>query len=176
MLVMTMTGGGADASRESVDATHTRDPAPQARVRRHGPGDRPIVGCGAQHGRAHPRAGCCRAAWLAAAGDADRPGAGGDALCQRRPAARIAWQDRAGLDPRPSRAAPARRHADAAVGGIPAGGARRLRLQPLVRVVPRLGRAPVADDAAGAPGRRAHVRRLCRPDCRADRRPQRRDP
>ena len=35
--------------------------------------------------------------------------------------ARHAAQGRAGLDPRPSRAAPARRHLDAAVGGIPAG-------------------------------------------------------
>ena len=49
MLVMMMTGGGSDASRESVDATWTRDPAPQARVWRHRAGDRPIVGDCAQH-------------------------------------------------------------------------------------------------------------------------------
>ena len=52
----------------------------------------------------------------------------------------------------------------------------RLRLQPLVRALPRLGGPAVADDAPGAPGRRAHVCRLCRPDRRAGRRPQRRDP
>ena len=54
MLVMTMTGGGTDASRESVDA-RTRDPAPQAWVRRHGPGDCPIAGDCAQHGSGDPR-------------------------------------------------------------------------------------------------------------------------
>src|SRR5436190_9152844 len=36
------------------------------------------------------------------------------------------------------------------------------------RAVPRLGRPAVADDAPGPSRRRAHVRRLCRPDVRAD--------
>src|SRR6516165_7909552 len=76
----------------------------------------------------------------------------------------------------PSRAAPARRHADAAVGGVPAGGAGRLSLQSLVRAVPRLGKPAVADDAPGSSRRRADVRRLCRSDHRSDRRQDRRDP
>src|SRR6516165_2956606 len=76
----------------------------------------------------------------------------------------------------PSRAAPARRHADAAVGGVSSGGAGRLSLQSLVRAVPRLGKPAVADDAPGSSRRRADVRRLCRSDHRSDRRQDRRDP
>ena len=56
---------------------------------------------------------------------------------------------RARLGPHPSRAAPARRDADAAVGRIPAARAGRLRLQPLVRAVPRLGRPAVAEGQSG---------------------------
>ena len=108
---------------------------------------------------------------LAAAGDAERPRAGGDAVCRPWQPARRAAQGRARLGLRPSRAAPARRHADAAVGGVPAARAGRLSLQPLVRAVPRLGGPAVADDAPGPSRRRAAVRRLCRPDRRSDRRP-----
>src|SRR5712691_3868163 len=79
------------------------------------------------------------------------------------------------MDARSSRAAPSRRHPDAAVGGVPAGHARRLRLQPLVRALSRLGRPAVADPAAVAPGRRTHVCRLCRADRRTVRRAHRRD-
>jgi hypothetical protein len=67
-----------------------------------------------------------------------------------------------------SRAAPARRHADAAVRRISAAGAGRLSLWPLVRALPRLGRSTVADDAPGPSRRRADVPRLCRPDGRSD--------
>jgi hypothetical protein len=41
--------------------------------------------------------------------------------------------------------------------GIPTARAGRLRLQPLVRAVPRLGRPVVTDDAPGASGRRTHA-------------------
>ena len=51
-----MTSRGTDASRESVDATCTRDPAPEAR-RGERPADRPIAEPGAQHRRADPGAG-----------------------------------------------------------------------------------------------------------------------
>jgi len=57
----------------------------------------------------------------------------------------------------PSRAAPARRHADDAVGRGPTAGARRLSLGRLVRAVPRLGKLTVADDALGSSRRRADV-------------------
>src|ERR1700687_1807961 len=50
---------------------------------------------------------------------AERAGAGGEAVCRPRHPARLAAQSRAGLDARPSRAAPSRRHPDAAVGGVP---------------------------------------------------------
>src|SRR5712692_11711197 len=88
LLVATMTSGGTDASRESVDATRTRDPAPQARLRRQRPGDRPIVEPGAQHRRLDPGADRGGRPALAAAGDADRPRAGGDAVCRSRQSAR----------------------------------------------------------------------------------------
>ena len=176
MLVVIMTGGGADASRESVDATDTRDSAPQVRSGRHRASDCALDRGGAQHSRAHARAGCRSAVGLATASYIDRPGARGDALRQRWPSARLAWQTRVGLDLCPSRAAPAGRYADAAVGGISPGRTRRLRLQPLVRALPRLGGPAVADNASGASGRRANVRRLCRPDYRGDRRPQWGDP
>src|SRR3954471_19948830 len=48
------------------------------------------------------------------ASDTDRPRAGGDAVRRRRPPAGRAAQSRARLGPHPSRAAPPRRHADAA--------------------------------------------------------------
>src|SRR5712692_2689311 len=84
LLVATMTSGGTDDSRESVDATRTRDPAPEARLRRQRPGDRPI----AEHRPQHRRAdlGACRGVGfaVAGAGDADRPRAGGDAVCRPR--------------------------------------------------------------------------------------------
>ena len=70
-------------------------------------------------------------------------------------ASRASAEERAGLDPCASRAAPARRHADAAVGGVSRRRAGRLRLQPLVRALPRLGGPAVADHAPVAPGRRA---------------------
>ena len=57
MLVVIMSGGGADASRESVAATDTRDPAPQVRSGRHRASDRALARRGAQHSRAHPRKG-----------------------------------------------------------------------------------------------------------------------
>jgi len=47
-------------------------------------------------------------------------------------------------------------------------GTGRLSIQPLVRVVPRLGKPAVADDAPGSSRRRANVRRLCRSDDRPD--------
>jgi hypothetical protein len=166
--------GGTDASRESVDATNTRDPAPQARVQRHRPRGSPIAGDRAQHGCAHTGACCRRGSALAAAGDAERPRAGGDAVCRPRQFAANAPQGRAGLDARASRAAPSRRYPDAAVGGVPTGRTRGLRLQPLVRAVSRLGGPAVTDDAAGASRRRAPVRRLCRADCRTVRRAHRR--
>ena len=171
-----MTSRGTDASRESVDATHTRDSAPEARRRRQRPADRPVTEPGAQHRRADPGARRGGGPALAVAGDTDRPRAGGDAVCRPWQAARRAAQGRARLGPCPSRTAPARRHADAAVGGIPAARAGRLRLQPLVRAVPRLGRPAVADDAPGPSRRRAHVRRLRRPDRRCGRPRHRRGP
>src|SRR5882762_7515905 len=58
LLVVLMTSGGTDASRESVDATSTRDPAPQARMRRDRPSDRPVVERRAQHGGADLGARC----------------------------------------------------------------------------------------------------------------------
>src|SRR5271167_3346922 len=84
-----MTGGGANANRESVDATDTRDPASQVRGGRHRTSDRALDRRGAQHSRAYPRAGCRSAVELATASDTHRPGAGGDALRQRWPPARI---------------------------------------------------------------------------------------
>src|SRR3954447_20950422 len=80
----------------------------------------------------------------------------------------------AGVDPCPSRAASRRRHAHAALGGVPRRRAGWLCLQPLVRALPCLGGAAVADDAAIASGGRTPVRRLCRPDGRDRRRPERR--
>src|SRR5215211_1976182 len=171
-----MTSGGTDASRESVDATHTRDPAPEARGRRQRPADRAVPESGAQHRRGDLAARGGGRAMLAAAGDADRPRAGADAVCGPRQSARRAAQGGARLGLRSSRAAPARRHADAAVGGVPAARAGRLCLQPLVRAVPRLGGPAVADDAAGPSRRRADVRRLRRPDRRSDRPRHRRGP
>ena len=59
------------------------------------------------------------------------------------------------------------RDAAAAVGGAPGRASRRLRLQPVLRALPRLGGASVADHAADACGRREAVRRLRRHDaCR----------
>src|SRR6266571_8588182 len=71
LLVEGTMSGGTDASRESVDATRTRDPAPQARVRRDRPSDCPIAGDCAQHGGRDPRSPCRGGASLAAAGDAE---------------------------------------------------------------------------------------------------------
>src|SRR5215472_7305016 len=173
---MAMTSGGTDASQESVDATSTRDPAAQTRMWRQRPRDRPVAEHRAQHRRGNAGAGCGGGSALAIAGDTDRPCAGGDAVCRPRPSAGCATQGGARLGLCPSRAAPARRHADAAVGGVPAAGARRLSLQPLVRAVPRLGKPAVADDAPGSSRRRADVCRLCRSDDRSDRRQNRRDP
>src|SRR3954447_21982389 len=62
------------------------------------------------------------------------------------------------------------------MGGVPAARAGRLRVQPLVRAVPRLGRPAVADNEAGPSRRRAHVRRLRRADRRCGRPWHRRDP
>src|SRR5215472_3369592 len=92
---------------------------------------------------------------LAVAGDADRPCAGGDAVCRPRWSAGRAAQGGPRLGACPSRAAPPRRHADAAVGGVSSAGAGRLSLQSLVRAVPRLGKPVVADDAPGSSRRRA---------------------
>ena len=50
------------------------------------------------------------------------------------------------------------------------GASRRLRLQPVLRALPRLGGAAVADHAADACRRRAAVRRLRRHDAGGDRR------
>src|SRR5690242_20709745 len=77
LLVVIMTGGGADASRESVDATRTRDPAGQARVRRDRASDCALDWHRAKHSRANLGADCRGGTQLAAAGDTDRPGAGG---------------------------------------------------------------------------------------------------
>ena len=87
---------------------------------------------------------------VAAAGDAERP------RCWRRCSiADAGTQQGVRRKAEPdwtacaSRATPAGRHADAAVGGVSGERARRLRLQPLVRALPGLGRAAVADHAAG---------------------------
>ena len=80
----------------------------------------------------------------------------------------------AGLAGDPSRVAPQGRDAAAGVGGVSRHPSRRLRLQPVLRTVSRLGRPPVADDAAGARGRREAVRRLRRHDDRHCRRDDRR--
>ena len=63
-----MTSRGTDASRESVDATRTRDPAPEAR-RGERPADRPVAEPGAQHRRRDPGAGRGGGPALAAADD-----------------------------------------------------------------------------------------------------------
>src|SRR6516225_84985 len=157
-------GGGADASRESVDATCTRDPAPQVRVWRDRASDCPIDWHRAQHGGAHRRArGGCQA-FLAGASNADGPSVGSDAVCQRWRAAGLASQSRTGLDACPSRTPPSRRHTDAAMGRISGVRAGWLSLQPLVRSVPGLGGPPVADNATEPSRWRAYVRRLCWPD------------
>ena len=118
LLVTAMTSGGTDASRESVDATSTRDPAAQTRMSRHRPGDCPVAERRAQHRRADAGAGRGGGSALAIAGDADRPRAGDDAVCRPRSSAGRAAQGGARLGLYPSRAAPPRRHADAAVGGV----------------------------------------------------------
>ena len=74
-----------------------------------------------------------------------------------------------------SRAAPSRRDAGAAVGGVPRRRARRVRLFLVLRSLPGLGRAAEADDAPGPCRRREAVRRFRRPHRRGDRRPHRRD-
>ena len=72
----------------------------------------------------------------------------------------------AGLAGDPSRVAPQGRDAAAGLGGVPRRASRRLRPQPVLRTLSGLGRPAVADDAAGARGRREAVRRLCRHDDR----------
>jgi len=160
-------GGGADASRVNVDATCTRDPAPQVRVWRDRAGNCRIDWHRAQYSGAHHRARRCCEASLAAAGDTNRPSAGSDPVRQCRRATRLASQGRTGLGACPSRATPARRHADAALGGVSSLRAGWLWLQPLVRGVPGLGGSAVANDTADASGGRAHFRRTWRPYGRA---------
>ena len=75
-----------------------------------------------------------------------------------------------------SRSASAERDAGVAVGGIPSGNDRRVRLLVVLRFVSRVGRAAEADVAPGAYCRRAPVRRLRRPHHGGDRCGHRRDP
>ena len=74
------------------------------------------------------------------------------------------------------RSTSAERDAGAAVGGIPRGDDRRVRLLLVLRSVSRMGRAAEADVAPGAHRRRAAVRRLRRSHHGGDRRGDRRDP
>ena len=60
----------------------------------------------------------------------------------------------------------ARRHHDGALGGIPGGPARRVRLQSLLRAVPRLRAPAAAEHAAGSRRRRQGLRRLLRQEDR----------
>ena len=70
----------------------------------------------------------------------------------------------------PCRAAPARRDADAAVGGIPGRASRRLWLQPVLRPLWRVAPGRHGDDAADPCRRREAVRRLRRRHGAGDRR------
>ena len=60
----------------------------------------------------------------------------------------------------------ARRHHDGALGGVPGGPARRVRLQSLLRAVPRLRAPAAAEHAAGSCRRRQGLRRLLRQEDR----------
>ena len=68
----------------------------------------------------------------------------------------------AGLEPRPCRAAPPRRDAAAAVGGIPGRASGRLRLQPVLRPLHRMAPRRQRDDAPDPCRRREAVRGLRR--------------
>ena len=161
--------GSPDASRESVDATSARDPAAEVRGVRLRPGDRPCGGRGAQYGAAVPGPGSGGRPDLAAAGDADGRCAGGAAVCGRRGGCRATAQGRARLGRGAPGTTPARRDADAVVGRVPGQHPGWLPVQPLVRVLPRLGGPSVAGDATGPSGWRAAVRRLRRADGGGDR-------
>ena len=65
----------------------------------------------------------------------------------------------------------ARRHPVAAVGGVPRRSPRWLRLQPVLRTLPRLEGRARPDHAPGPCRRREAVRRLCRRHDGGDRRP-----
>ena len=82
----------------------------------------------------------------------------------------------AGLGCGPPRAAAQGRDAVAPLGGAPRRSSRRLRLQPVLRTLPPLGTAPLADHAPAPCRRRADVRRLRRHHARGDRPRDRRGP
>ena len=89
---------------------------------------------------------------LATARRRNRRGAGAAAVSPVGLPARLPAPGRAGLGDGCARTEAARRDADDAVGGIPRGRARWIRLQPVLRPVPRV-RAPIVADHAPAPCR-----------------------
>ena len=130
---------------------------------------------GGDDGRGLPAACAVGRMLLAAARGPDRRGAGGAAVSGLDGAGRDQGATAAArLAGDPSRAAPAGRDAAAALGGASRRAPRRLRLQPVLRALSRLGGAAVADHAADPCRRRAAVRRLCRHDAGGDRRHDRR--
>ena len=99
---------------------------------------------------------------LAVAGDADRSRVAGDAVCRPRQPARHAAQAEPGLGLCPSRAAPARRHADAAVEEQPRSAPDGHRYGAGDRTAP--GKPAVANDAPGpSAGERLFVDFVARP-------------
>jgi hypothetical protein len=106
---------------------------------------------------------------LATARGADGRGARGDAVpAGGRPDPAGSGASRLVDDP--SRAQAQERDPGAALGGIPGGAPRGLRLQPVLRALPVLGGPAHADDAPAPRRRRADIRRLCRRDAAGGRR------
>ena len=90
-----------------------------------------------------------------------------------RRAARRAPAGRTGLGLARARGEAAGRQSDGALGGVPGGSSRGLRLLALLRSVPRVRAAPLAGDAPASCGGRQAVRRLLGQEG-ADRRPRHR--
>src|SRR5258708_34684631 len=101
---------------ERVSMRRVRDPAPQARRRRDGSGERPIAGIARSTVALTPdRTAAAALYWPLPVTLSDRVL---EAVLYAGPGSQrgLAAQGRAGLDARPSRAAPARRHPGAAAG------------------------------------------------------------
>ena len=118
------------------------------------------LGVARSHRPGQPQAG--RGGWpaVALAGRDHRSRSRAAPVCASGRAAGLAPAGRAGLGLACARAEAARRQSDGAVGGVPGRPPGRVRLQPVLRPVPRVRAASLAGDAPAPCGRRQGVRRL----------------